>query len=301
MDFTFNVYKILLKSFINAGYSFYSYCELLGGSKNINYKNSKNIIIRHDVEDKYDHALVMAKIEASFNLKGSYYFRIYPDDKNSMIISSIASLGHEIGYHYDDLSACKGDVNAALIRFLKNLNYLRQFGSVETITMEGAPLSRYDNKNLWSFPLTWELSEIITKYYNGFDNSSPSDPAFSENLKDGLLHYRLFGIKGEPYFDLDNEIFFYITDTGRRWDGFKFSVRDKMPGYQKWINQGHVYHSTYDIVKAVEENRFPKQLMITVHPQRWNNKLFPWLTEWIGQNIKNMFKFGLNKFSSNNK
>ncbi len=42
--------------------------------------------------------------------------------------------------------------------------------------------------------------------------------------------YRDFGIIAEPYFDLDFDEVFYLTDTGRRWDGHKVSVRDKVRG-----------------------------------------------------------------------
>ncbi len=36
------------------------------------------------------------------------------------------------------------------------------------------------------------------------------------------------GIIGEPYFDVDFSRVFYLTDTGRRWDGDAVSVRDKV-------------------------------------------------------------------------
>ncbi|HBQ81446.1 MAG TPA: hypothetical protein DD745_00995 [Bacteroidales bacterium] len=39
--------------------------------------------------------------------------------------------------------------------------------------------------------------------------------------------YRDFGITGEPYFDVDFDKVFYLTDTGRRWDGDSFNIRDK--------------------------------------------------------------------------
>ena len=39
----------------------------------------------------------------------------------------------------------------------------------------------------------------------------------------------------EPYFDFSLEEMLYLTDTGRRWDGSSFSIRDKAvtidPGY----------------------------------------------------------------------
>src|SRR5690625_1455306 len=39
--------------------------------------------------------------------------------------------------------------------------------------------------------------------------------------------YRDYGIIAEPYFDLDFSRVLYLTDTGRRWDGDKVSVRDR--------------------------------------------------------------------------
>src|SRR5690625_8018545 len=39
--------------------------------------------------------------------------------------------------------------------------------------------------------------------------------------------YRDYGIIAEPYFDLDFSRVLYLTDTGRRWDGDKGSVRDR--------------------------------------------------------------------------
>jgi hypothetical protein len=58
-------------------------------------------------------------------------------------------MGHEIGYYYDDLSECRGDYEKAILRFSENLSYLRQFCPVTTMTMEGAPRSKYDYRRLW--------------------------------------------------------------------------------------------------------------------------------------------------------
>lgn len=61
-----------------------------------------------------------------------------------------------------------------------------------SICMHGSPMSPYDSRDLW-------------KQYN----------------------YKDFGIIGKPYFDIDFSKVLYLTDTGRRWDGEKVSVRDK--------------------------------------------------------------------------
>jgi len=97
---------------------------------------------------------------------------------------------------------------------------------------------------------------------------------------------------GEPYFDMDFSKAFYLTDTGRRWDGFNVSVRDKIPVYQdEWIKKGLVYHSTKDIINALQENRLPSVVMITTHPQRWTDNKKIWLKELVIHNVKNVVKF----------
>ncbi len=84
---------------------------------------------------------------------------------------------------------------------------------------------------------------------------------------------------------------FYLTDTGRRWDGYKVSIRDKIHKHQeKWEEQGLVFHSTQDIINAAEENRLPDKIMMTFHPQRWTNNPILWTKELVLQNVKNVVK-----------
>jgi hypothetical protein len=121
--------------------------------------------------------------------------------------------------------------------------------------MHGSPRSPYDNKDLW-------------KHYN----------------------YRDYGIIGEPYLDLDFNEWFYLTDTGRRWDGWKTSVRDKMPQQEKWVKEGLVFHSTKDIIRAAEMGSLQNKIMITIHPQRWTNNPLLWTKELVLQQSKNLIK-----------
>lgn len=257
MDFTFKTYEKLLNTLLSRGFSFCTLNKFLQQP----LQQSKTIILRHDVEEKYSHALQFAQIQHQKGIQGSYYFRLKPANLHHVIqiIRQIADLGHEIGYHYDDLSECKGDFKAAIHRFQKNLAVLRAIAPITTMTMEGAPLSKFDNRLMWA--------------------STP-----------GHYNYQDFGILAEPYFDLDFDKVFYLTDTGRRWDGWRYSVRDKLPQQTQWIQQAKVFHATSDIIQAVEENRLPHPLMMTFHPQRWNNKPLPWLKELLWQNIKNQGK-----------
>ena len=166
---------------------------------------------------------------------------------------------------------------------------------MKTICMHGSPLSKYDNRLLWE------------KY-----------------------DYRDFGIIGEPYFDVDFNEVLYLTDTGRRWDGDSFSVRDKVGileekngrmevrkdgrysiddlrlsiddlrltnGKNKTLNEklGLRFRGTQDIIDAAYAGLLPDRIMITVHPQRWSDTLIPWIKELILQNCKNIVKWGIVK------
>lgn len=116
--------------------------------------------------------------------------------------------------------------------------------------MHGSPTSKLDNRSLW------------TKY-----------------------NYRDYGIVGEPYFDVDFNSVFYLTDTGRCWDGSRFSVRDKVNG-----NFTQTFKTTEDIITAANGQKLPSKIMITIHPQRWTDNTLEWWRELLFQNIKNPVK-----------
>jgi hypothetical protein len=116
--------------------------------------------------------------------------------------------------------------------------------------MHGSPVSRWDNRSLW-------------EHYD----------------------YHEFGIIGEPYFDVNFNKVLYLTDTGRRWDGIDFNVRDKVKSRFKCNLQ-----TTNDIMDALSHNGLPHQVMLNIHPQRWHDRFTPWVKELIWQNTKNIGK-----------
>ena len=261
LDFTLSKYSELLQSFLDKGYRFITFEEYCL-NKELPISDSF-VILRHDVDLDAENSLATAKIEHALGILASYYFRVVKQSNKPGIIKDIVDLGHEIGYHYEDMSICGGDVEKALKHFEQQLAYFRRFYPVKTICMHGAPRSKFDSKDLWK----------SNKYQD-------------------------FGIIGEPYFDVDFSKVFYLTDTGRRWDGFHVSVRDKIPVYQdEWIKQGLVYRTSDGLIKAVSEGSLPKQLMMTTHPQRWTNNIIFWLKELCSQSVKNMVKGMLMKSS----
>ena len=236
MDFTLNKYILLLE-----------------GMKSYEFRT---LTLRHDVDLEPDKSFQMAQIEASRKMYGIYYFRAVPESWDAAIIKGIAALGHEVGYHYESLTTCNGDIDKAYKDFCKNLEALRKLVPVRSICMHGSPRSPYDSKDIW-------------KKYD----------------------YHALGIENEPYLDTDFSKTFYLTDTGRRWDGYKVSVRDKIPQYQdEWTAKGLTFHTTDDVIDGLRTGRIPKNLMITVHPQRWNPFGFAWCKEMLLQNAKNIVK-----------
>lgn len=251
-DFTLHKWRSLLCALRRAGYVFLSFEDYLTAEQ----LPEKFVILRHDIDRITAEALRIARLERSLNVRATYYFRT--NDKQNMpaIMQAISGLGFEVGYHYEDMTASNGDIRKAYRRFVDNVTYCRQYAPIRTVCMHGNPWSRYDEKTLW-------------QHYD----------------------FRESGIIGEPYLNTDFTDVFYLTDTGRRWDGYNVSVRDKIPVQQQiWLSRGWHYHSTEDILSALSSATFPHHVMLTAHPQRWHDRWLPWLYEWGRQHMVNIVK-----------
>lgn len=270
-DFTLHKYRQLLIALQTAGYRFLTFQQYCDAKEQLG--DTPFVILRHDVDARPLNSLHTAQIEHQLGICASYYFRIVPASNQPQYIRAIADLGHEIGYHYEDMAVANGDVCAAIKHFERNLSYFRQFYPVRTVCMHGAPTSLWDGRDIW-------------KSYD----------------------YHDYGVVGEPYFDVDFSRVFYLTDTGRRFDGFHVSIRDTVPVYQQqWIDRGWLYHSTDDLIRALQKphpntndkhpQTLPAQLMITTHPQRWTDNPCEWARELITQSFKNIIKYAIIKAS----
>ena len=318
-DFTLNTFHKLLVTLKDQQYTFQTFAGFLKEPA------KRAIILRHDVDARKMNSLQTARMEEDLGISGTYYFRMVPGSYDEEVIKQISYLGHEIGYHYEELSRSgvrgpgyeeelqlktqnqlikrlqdrktarpqdkvlpeKELADLAIVSFRENLAKLRRVVPVETICMHGSPLSKYDNRMLWE------------KY-----------------------DYRDYGIIGEPYFDINFDEVLYLTDTGRRWDGDSVSIRDKAQGTglsvqgkkERYEVRGMRYeenyalekklptprtpdpapiirfHSTFDIINAAKENKLPDKIMLTIHPQRWDNRPLPWIRELVWQNFKNIGK-----------
>jgi hypothetical protein len=232
MDFTLTTYKNLLLSLAGAGYIFQTFQDFLKAPA------ARAVILRHDVDERPQNALMMARVEHGMGVRASYYFRILKISNDPSVIAGLARMGHEIGYHYEDLALAGGDAEAAIGGFVDHLAYFRKFYPVETICMHGSSMSSYDNRLLW-------------EHYD----------------------FRDFGIIGEPYFSVDYNEVFYLTDTGRCWDGGKYSVRDHVQSRFRMS-----FHKTSDLIRAAGKGQLPDKILLQSHTL-WTDSMAEWL--WL--------------------
>ena len=115
MDFTLSAYKQLISTLQSQCY----FCQTL--EEYIQNPKDKVVILRHDVDRLPGNSLKTALLENELGIRATYFFRTIPQTFKPEIIKEIAEMGHEIGYHYENLSAVsKNDlqitqINADLI------------------------------------------------------------------------------------------------------------------------------------------------------------------------------------------
>jgi len=55
------------------------------------------------VDRKPGNALKMARLEDEMGIRATYFFRTIPHTFKPEIIKEVSGMGHEIGYHYEDM------------------------------------------------------------------------------------------------------------------------------------------------------------------------------------------------------
>lgn len=198
-------------------------------------KHERYVILRHDVDRMTSRAIAMAELEAERDIKATYYFRcskggIFPDGA----IRAIDAMGHEVGYHYECLSACGGDRHAALRSFNRNLSSLRAIAPCRTISMHGAPLSRYNNQDLL-----------------------------------GGAELASFELVGDASLAFMHSHIAYFTDTGGKWNGGAGeNFRDRV-GRAMSI---HPAPSAVEFAQWLLS--FRHLVYVSTHPERWASTSF---------------------------
>ncbi len=247
-DFTLDTYKLLIGKLKNSVFEFYTLTHVCKNKPEGSY-----VVFRHDVDRKPENALRMAKLEHEAGIVATYYFRIKNRVFDRECIREISDMGHEVGYHFEDLSSLHGNMDEAVKSFRDHVEEFRKIVPVHTVSMHGSPLSRYDN------------GELIRK-----------------------IDLEELGIVCEPYSVVEDLNLIYLTDVGRKWNNSNINLRDKV---NSKIDKK--YRSTFDIIDALQKELNGKKLMLNIHPERWEEDLVPWLRNAVWQKMKNSGKYVL--------
>lgn len=226
-DFTFEIYDQLLGTGQDAGYEHITVRDYLSKEE----LPEQFIIHRHDVDRKPENSLAMARLEAEYDIPATYYFRTIDKTFQPDLIHEIEALGHEIGYHYEDMDRVDGDVGAAHESFAEHLARLRDVAKIDTVCMHGNPLTVYDNRDMWNDSRTFEDYELI----------------------------------GEAYLSMDFVDVTYFSDTGRTWKDGDLKVKDNPVGESKKSVQ---VGGTNELIELIKGGDVPRLCLLS-HPNRW--------------------------------
>ena len=192
------------------------------------------VVVKHDVEANVDKALILARIEAKYGIRATYYVQANLLKANASKLQEIGFLGHEITYHYDVLDSNDGDYRAAIEEFTSVQNEFLNLGfKVKTVCPHGNPIKiRHgwsSNKDFFRDPL------VVKLFPNIFD-----------------IVVQLPSIKNS---------YIYISDAAYSW---------KLIGnvHNNDINnKGDIILN--DMLGFLKNNT--KCVIISTHPHRWQN------------------------------
>lgn len=205
-------------------------------------KGQKNaVILRHDVDRRPKQAIRLAQLENRLNIRATYYFRASSSGHfPARTIQTIAELGHEVGYHYETYSVCRGDRSRALELFARSLESFRQLNPCLTVSAHGAPLSPYDNLEL--------LKDIDLQKYG--------------LIADAVLSFT------------EGEVIYY-TDAGGSWNATKIvNKRDRIPSLA--VSPAENVPFELEALAELLKNS-PKTIYLNTHSERWAHNTFNWL------------------------
>lgn len=200
--------------------------------------NNQFIILKHDVETKPMLALLLAKIEHKFNIKGSFYVQAYllDDPDNLAIFNEIQKLNHEVSYHYDVLDANNGDYDKAKLDFEYNLEKFHAAGfNVKTVCQHGNPVKKRVG---------------YTSNRDFFRNHSIAQ--VFDGISDIVVNYK--ARLGSDYI--------YISDAGYQW-----SIISDPENNDRIIGDADRPLSGFKGI--FDELNKGKSVIVSTHPHRW--------------------------------
>jgi len=231
----------------DGGFTHAAYADLLGALADAGYETltvreylradglpERFVVLRHDVDRKPGRAAALARLEAEFDASASYY--LHPTAFREGRAERLADLGHEVGYHYDDVATARGDLETARALFANNLRVFRRACDVATVSPHAAALSPHDNTDLWE--------------------RGPS--------------FEAFGLLGDADRSVDYVDLAFFSDAGRT---FRERPADRARSLGERDQPTTADAATAGDLAAQFRTGSPARACVLTHPRRWTNSL----------------------------
>jgi hypothetical protein len=233
----------------------------------------RTVVIRHDVDYFPNRALAMAAIEAEKKAAVTYYIRRRFFDSDLDLVRKIAELGHEIGYHYEEVDTHQKAPNRQVARdavgfFIGSLLDLDRLGfPIKTVCAHGNPLTDVDNRQVVHLARDPDYIEKLAFTYD--------QEEVKKKISDRLIGDASIDITGD---DVD----LYIPDTGRF--NPRFNLKDRV---DRCPITG--LNSLAEFERILQSGKY-NRIYMNMHPDRWSGDMATWTFDLLFDSAKNMLK-----------
>jgi len=278
MLFTLNSYRQLLETIERHNYAIYSIEQILVAKKEGILPEGRYIALRHDVDYFLERALSVAIIEAERRIVTTYYIRKRFFESNLDLIRRIASLGHQIGYHYEEVDTHQKAPHLQVGRdalgfFIGALLDIDRLGfPIRSVCAHGNPLSDIDNRRVIHLLRDANLLDRLAFTYDR--------ELIRTKISERLVGDASLDITGKD-FDL------YIPDTGRF--NPKYNLKDRIDNCPIAGLSG-----LDEFENILASGQFPR-IYMNLHPDRWSGDKVNWLLDLFMDTSKNIVKRILGK------
>ncbi len=273
MLFTFGSYRRLLDLIAEHEYSVFGIEHILAARSGDELPDGRYVAIRHDVDYFPKRALTMAKVEAERGIAVTYYIRRKFFENSLDLVRDIAAMGHQIGYHYEEVDTHQKAPNLQIARdsvgfFIGSLLDIDKLGfAIRSVCAHGNPLTDVDNRQVVHLLRDDTYLDRLAFTYDKTE--------IKEKVSDRLIGDASIDITGRD-FDL------YIPDTGRF--NPRYNLKDRIDDcpITGLSNLG-------DLRKLLSSGRH-RRIYMNMHPDRWSGDPATWLFDFAFDTAKNLMK-----------
>jgi hypothetical protein len=280
MLFTLTSYRQLLETILSHGYAIHGIETVLIARREGRPIDGKYVAIRHDVDYFPGRALTIAAIEAEKKIAVTYYMRRRFFDANLDLVRQIAGLGHQIGYHYEEVDVHQKAPNLQVGRdavgfFIGALLDIDKLGfPIRTICAHGNPLSDVDNRQVVHLARDETYLDRLAFTYDRAE--------IKAKIVDRLVGDASIDVTGDDFH-------LYIPDTGRF--NPRYNLKDR-------IDRCPIAGlSDLDDLNRILSDEHCQRIYMNMHPDRWSGDWITWLFDYAFDTAKNLAKRLIGKSS----